>query len=305
MLVPESEKAVYQFRLPFFAVQLAVAALVGCVIVSLAFFGSYMSMLDDRMELNQLRQVNRWQRDRLVDLEAQQVSVFEVLAQVEELDAQIREMVNMAAEQAAHSGFDYRLGLGGGEQDAVWGTAAAGAPVDPAVADLARLQVTAEMLTGSLTSQENSLREVRNAVSLEQSALASRPTIWPVASGIITSLYGYRRAPFQAGYEFHRGIDVATPRGTPVLVTADGVVTFVGWLSNYGITVSVEHEAGIDTLYAHLGKSTVEVGDRVSKGDIIGLVGTTGRSTGPHVHYEVHVDGETVNPRGYMLTRGP
>ena len=98
----------------------------------------------------------------------------------------------------------------------------------------------------------------------------------------------------------HEGTDMAAPIGTPVYATADGVVTFAGWMSGYGRIIKVQHDFGIETRYPHLNAMRVEVGQRVSRGDRIGDVGNSGRSTGPHLHYEVRVDGEAMNPMIYI-----
>ncbi|MGD9665189.1 MAG: M23 family metallopeptidase, partial [Novosphingobium sp.] len=99
----------------------------------------------------------------------------------------------------------------------------------------------------------------------------------------------------------HKGIDLAAPTGTPVYATADGKVEMAQWFSSYGKFVKIEHGADLETRYAHLSGYTVSPGQTVHKGDLIGYVGSTGRSTGPHLHYEVRVAGEAVNPMPYMV----
>jgi murein DD-endopeptidase MepM/ murein hydrolase activator NlpD len=103
------------------------------------------------------------------------------------------------------------------------------------------------------------------------------------------------------GRRQHQGIDLAAPTGTPVYATADGVVGRADWYSSYGLYISVNHGAAMETRYAHLSRLAVTAGDFVKKGDVIGYVGSTGRSTGPHLHYEVRVEGVAVNPIPYMV----
>ena len=110
---------------------------------------------------------------------------------------------------------------------------------------------------------------------------------------------------FTSGYgmrwgRMHNGADFAAARGTPIFATADGIVTHAGWLSGYGYLVKIEHEFGIETRYAHLSRIRVKEGQRVSRGDRIGDMGNTGRSTGTHLHYEVRVDGKAINPMTYI-----
>ena len=99
----------------------------------------------------------------------------------------------------------------------------------------------------------------------------------------------------------HNGVDLAAPTGTPVYATADGIVGKAQWFSSYGLYIRIDHGADLETRYAHMSKLAVAAGERVRKGDIIGYVGSTGRSTGPHLHYEVRIDGVAVNPIPYMV----
>lgn len=306
MLVPESEGESIQFRVPMIALKMVAALGVLISFALVAFMGSYFLMLQDRVELMHLRQVNRIQRDRLVELEASYAGLTEAWSRVEELDLQVREMLGLDKEYPMSgqtwpgyaSDFDPALS----DWDGIGGLTAK--YPDPALNDMLALEARASSLAGLLEDTEGSLHDVRSSVAEHQELLRSKPSLWPV-TGLLTSPFGYRRSPFGTGYEFHRGVDIAAPRGTPVLATADGVVTFVGWLSSYGITIRIDHGHGVETLSAHLGKSTVEAGQRVNRGETIGLVGSTGRSTGPHLHYEVHIDGRPVNPRPYLVSRQP
>lgn len=127
------------------------------------------------------------------------------------------------------------------------------------------------------------------------------PSRMPLAGSRLTSGYGMRDHPILRKRASHTGVDLAAPTGTPVYATADGVVGRADWFSSYGLYISLDHGAELETRYAHLSRLAVAAGDSVKKGDIIGYVGSTGRSTGPHLHYEVRVDGVAVNPIPYML----
>ncbi|MGX7953462.1 M23 family metallopeptidase [Tsuneonella sp. HG249] len=115
-------------------------------------------------------------------------------------------------------------------------------------------------------------------------------------SGRLTSRFGMRGHPVLGGYRQHSGVDLAAPTGSPVLATADGVVTFADWRGGYGLLVSVEHGGGLQTRFGHLSRIMVRPGERISKGQLVGLVGSTGRSTGSHLHYEVRRNGSAVDP---------
>lgn len=130
--------------------------------------------------------------------------------------------------------------------------------------------------------------------------LANVPTIWPV-SGAITSNFGWRNCPLEDGGELHPGIDIAYDAGLPVVATADGKVVKSGWGGGYGNMVQIDHGNGIETIYGHNSQLLVSAGQEVRKGQVISYAGSTGKSTGPHVHYEVREKGVAVNPFKYMV----
>ncbi|MCT2400052.1 M23 family metallopeptidase [Novosphingobium mangrovi (ex Huang et al. 2023)] len=127
-------------------------------------------------------------------------------------------------------------------------------------------------------------------------SLKGVPLGLPVSAAHISSSYGLRRHPILGGVRQHAGVDLAVPEGTPVKATTDGVVTHAGWSGGYGLLVQVRQAKGVETRYAHLSHISTSVGQHVKAGDVLGQAGSTGRSTGPHVHYEVRVDGHPVNP---------
>ena len=133
------------------------------------------------------------------------------------------------------------------------------------------------------------------------SIAVSIPSQMPVDGARTTSNYGMREHPVIGGRRAHKGIDLAAPTGTPVYATADGVVQRADRFSSYGLYIAIDHGASLQTRYAHLSRLAVAAGERVKKGEVIGYVGSTGRSTGPHLHYEVRVDGQAVNPIPYMV----
>ncbi len=128
----------------------------------------------------------------------------------------------------------------------------------------------------------------------------SIPSLMPVEGVALTSGYGMRWHPVLGGRRAHKGVDLAGPIGTPVRATADGVVERAEWFSSYGLFVSLEHGGNIETRYGHMSRLNVAAGQMVHKGDIIGFIGSTGRSTGPHLHYEVRIAGTAVNPIPYL-----
>jgi len=128
------------------------------------------------------------------------------------------------------------------------------------------------------------------------------PSIWPV-DGKLESGFGGRRNPFGGtSYEFHSGQDIVVPLGTSVVSGAKGKVTFVGWQHGYGQLVVIDHGGGLTTRYGHLSELDVQLGQEVGRGEFIGRVGSTGRSTGPHLHYEIRINDEPVDPLQYLIT---
>lgn len=130
--------------------------------------------------------------------------------------------------------------------------------------------------------------------------LATTPSIWPT-SGEVTSGFGWRNSPWGDGSELHPGIDIANSMGTPIFATADGVVVQCGWSGGYGNIVQIDHGNGIETIYGHNSRIVVNPGQSVKKGQVISYLGSTGRSTGPHVHYEVRVNGTAVDPIRFLV----
>ncbi|MEO0148626.1 MAG: peptidoglycan DD-metalloendopeptidase family protein [candidate division WOR-3 bacterium] len=161
--------------------------------------------------------------------------------------------------------------------------------------------VDIDKITSYAKFQEDVLNQLEIKAKLTKEELKRIPSIPPI-KGVFSSGFGIRKDPFTGGIEFHKGIDISAPTGTPIVATADGVVEYAGWNSEgYGNQVVIDHENGIKTRYAHMFKVLVKEGQRVKRGQVIGLVGSTGKSVAPHVHYEVYLNGNPVNPTRYIL----
>ena len=152
--------------------------------------------------------------------------------------------------------------------------------------------------------QQYEFESLLKSLEDQQNLLASTPAIRPISraeKSWVTSKFGFRRSPFTGQREFHQGYDISAREGTPVMATADGVVIFVGRKGLLGLTIIVDHGHGIVTRYGHCQKFLKKRGEKVKRWEPIALVGNTGRSTGPHVHYEVRLNGIPVNPTKYIL----
>jgi murein DD-endopeptidase MepM/ murein hydrolase activator NlpD len=159
-----------------------------------------------------------------------------------------------------------------------------------------------KVLREQIEASMGSVTEIRAFLLEQKDIYRATPSGWPVA-GRVSSPYGNRLHPGHDELRMPTGMDMSVPPGTRVKATADGVVSFAGWTEGSGIVVVVEHGHGFRTAYAHNGKATVRVGQRVARGEVIALSGSTGLSTGPHVHYEVWKNGRHADPAGF-LSRG-
>ena len=155
-------------------------------------------------------------------------------------------------------------------------------------------------LEGDIEQRKENNAELAKFLDDQKMLLASTPSIWPTR-GWLSSRFGYRTSPFTKKKEFHRGIDISAKSGSPILSPANGMVIFNGWKRGYGRVIVMKHARGFKTKYAHLKKALVKKGQYVKKGTKIGLVGSSGRSTGPHLHYEVHLNNVPVNPLRYIF----
>lgn len=158
-----------------------------------------------------------------------------------------------------------------------------------------------EHALGALQAKMNRLERMLKTYETVLRGHGYTPTIWPV-DGTLEGGFGGRRNPFGgSGYEFHYGQDIEAPWGAPVVSGASGTVSFVGWQNGYGQLVIVDHGGGLTTRYGHLSHIDVALNQTVYRGQLVGRIGSTGRSTGPHLHYEVRINDEPVNPLNYLL----
>lgn len=171
--------------------------------------------------------------------------------------------------------------------------------IDPRMVYADTGSIDMEALKEQLKKSAESVATIKEYLKEQRDIYVSTPNGWPVV-GSITSPFGQREAPGGGGSQFHTGIDVSVPSGTPVRATAEGVVSFAGWNAGSGNLVVIEHGLGYATAYAHNSSIAVKVGQLVKRGGIISYSGSTGNATGPHVHYEVWKQGKAVNPKPYL-----
>lgn len=164
---------------------------------------------------------------------------------------------------------------------------------------MTKIQDGLQQTNQEASRQEASFKQISFFLDKQRSILAATPSIWPV-KGWVTSGFGKRVNPLTGKPGMHMGVDIANEVNTPIRATADGLVTYAGWESGYGRVVVIEHGYGFSTRYGHCNRLNVGVGDEVTRGEVIGYMGTTGMSTGSHCHYEVRIHGIPVNPMPYL-----
>jgi murein DD-endopeptidase MepM/ murein hydrolase activator NlpD len=294
LIIPQKESSIRKFKLSGTFVNLvSFAALV--FVLSLAYFvWEHIHNVGKIEELNRLRQVNAVQREQ-IDVLAGKVGEFEQkLSNLRQFDKKLRIITNLD-----NKGKDSQLlGVGGPSQNE-GGSESQVREIEDELID--QIHKNMDELLDEATFQESSFQELYNYLQEQKSVLASTPSIWPVM-GWVTSRYGYRTSPFTGKREFHRGIDISARVGEPVVAPADGTVVKACRKSDMGNMITIDHGNGIVTSYGHLLKlSTIKRGQNVKRGEVIGYVGNSGRSTGPHLHYGVRVDGIHVNPQRYLF----
>lgn len=209
------------------------------------------------------------------------------LERVRKFDSKLRIMMNMEKEPA-------EVGEGPGEFAKTY------LPLYRQELATRKMQEFLERLSRSTRLEEVRQQDLLRALHDNRDILAAMPSIWPVA-GFVSSNFGGRRSPFGSAGQFHKGLDISARQGSPVIAPAEGTVILSGPDGAYGNSVEVDHGGGIVTKYAHLQRTAVKAGQWVKRGEVLGLVGMTGRATGPHLHYEVRLNGAPVNPMRYIL----
>ncbi len=173
-------------------------------------------------------------------------------------------------------------------------------PEDSLDRDLFNLDTELNRMLKYSDYELKSLSKIHSKLARDSRLRRHTPSIYPT-SGILTSPFGFRRDPFTGKIKHHDGIDISAPEGTPIVAPADGIVKSVRWVRGYGLLIEIDHGFGVTTRYGHCSRSAVRQGQFVRRGQVIGYVGNTGRSTGPHLHYEVRVMGRPINPIKYII----
>ncbi len=294
------------------------AAIVISIILSLLLWASY-----NHFQLRSSRSLIHLQQIRIAGLElksnqlnemvdAKEKSIVEMVANVYKLEQQVRqleqetrylyEMLEIKKDDLPDNPNYTPMGINP-SPDAwtSWPLFGAGGIIegDNRIDSFQLATTSINVLSNRLVERRETLASINNNVLKYLDIAANIPQIWPV-EGRVTSGFGYRIHPISGERNMHTGIDIAAPHGTPIYAPSKGKVVFSGGYGGYGKTVILDHGYGLETLYAHMSAIKVNRGDIVDQGDVIGQIGTTGVSTGPHLHYEVILDAEPIDPLKYL-----
>lgn len=305
MIVPDAHAQVKRIQVRRELVYGAGLVAILCLGVLSTIFVHYIYVIDQVFEARALRDENATLEQRIAVLSRTVENIDSRLAELNRFDEKLRDMTKLNDDDRGLAMGPVRppYGAGGGSSNDYDPFAVAVEGGD----DIAALEVRDALLDSRLDGlahdadrQLGALSQLVDYFTAQEAILASTPSVWP-ARGWITSNFGSRDDPYTGERVMHLGVDMAAREGTPVVSPARGVVIYAGERGAYGKMVAIDHDRGVITHYAHLSRAIVKVGDVVERGQHIGNVGNTGRSTGPHLHYEVRVNGVPVNPRRFVL----
>lgn len=292
MIVPRGKNNVKKVAFSGKFLRILIAVSTVFFLTALYVVYDYASIKRDRAELLRLRKQTAQQSQHIKDLAVKVDEFADRLEDLKQFDKKLR----ILAKYQVGKDKKQPLGIGGPNNEQIRLSELLDQDQEKIITGMRQ---SLSQLNDDAGSREVSFNELLKFLREQKSILAATPSVWPVR-GWVTSEFGPRENPFGAGVEFHRGIDIATRKGKEIVSPADGLVVEIGYRAADGNYIMVDHGHGFSTYYAHLAKIAVKKGGRVRRGDLIGHVGDTGRSTGPHLHYGVYVNHVPVNPRKYI-----
>jgi hypothetical protein len=296
VLVPHGSEPSRIVEVSYNVLRLAAAA--AGVVVVLALLAGYatISHTTDLSHAARLQEENASLARQIGELHGRLTSLTDTISSISQRDARIRVLANLEP-------IDPQVQAAG-----IGGPASASDLNLSGLTGIARRSAEVRVDLGALIRRANllasSFKEAADSLALHTARLAATPSIMPTQGWLSSAFSAMRTHPILHMARPHEGIDVSAPMGSPIEAPAAGVVTDAGWENGYGNTITINHGFGIVTKFAHASKLLVKTGQRVSRGQRIALVGNSGLATGPHLHYEVHVNGRPVNPLKYVLPEG-
>lgn len=293
MFVPGPNERVRTLSISKSALKTVLLSFAAVLVLSLYLVYEYNDVKDKVWELQSVREELMQQKAQVQSFALNMLDYKRQMFLLRDLDTKLRRVVSLGPRDRAQQ----VLGIGGPDELGLQNLTTMGEKKQEEA--LKEMHQELSQLKGAASRQETSLQMLIEYFEDKRSLYASTPSAWPV-QGWITSPFGNRTSPFSGIQKFHEGLDIAAQTGTPVMATADGVVIKAGFSTGYGNMVEISHGYGIKTVYAHNSRLNVKTGQHVKRSDIISYVGDTGSSTGPHLHYEVRLNGLPVNPVKYM-----
>ncbi len=257
------------------------------------FFCDYIQIKKRAFELDRLRVETETQKSQIRFFSGRIEDLEKQLSKLKDFDKKIRIIANLEKGQESTT----MLGMGGPSPSDIREKLKSDKDDNGLVR---QMKTDVDRLRSEASSQEESLSELEKLLNEKRETLVHTPSIWP-ATGWVTSGFGFRTDPFTGLTQMHEGIDISNRVGTPVLTPADGIISDAGNDLVHGRMLVVSHGFAMTTRYSHLSKVVVRVGQKVKRGDKVAEVGVTGRTTGPHLHYEVKLNGISANPMRYIL----
>ncbi|RMH87391.1 MAG: hypothetical protein D6681_15170 [Calditrichaeota bacterium] len=289
---PKSSQ-IKEYTLSFRRIGLALLIVLAAVVFSFKYSVHLIGKLSQNSRISQLEKENAILRAELKKISDRIAELRSNLDLIEEKDDRLRAMLDLPPINE-----DVRqVGIGGGESflaNSELGSVSFGS-------ELIETLNLLEKLDREIRLEKVSYQKLLTTVERRQDSLQYLPALIPVQNAYLSSGFGNRIHPIRKRRQFHKGVDLATNRGTPVIAPADGYVTFAGTNGGFGKFVQINHKYGFETLYGHLDKIYVRKGQFVKRGDKIGEVGSTGLATSTHLHYEVHYNGKPLNPVNFFL----
>jgi murein DD-endopeptidase MepM/ murein hydrolase activator NlpD len=291
--LPDGINAVRQFKVPkmLLRVILVLALSVGAFLVWAS--NDYLQLKKNIPEKLSLLQQNNQYKNQLISLAGKIDQINKKVAELKEFETKIKIMVNLdTGEEDTQF-----LGIGGSDFSLLESGDASGKTSQKLVSLMHR---SLDNLNTEISVQTQEKTEIFSFLESQKSMFSCTPSVMP-AEGWVSSRFGYRVSPFTSKKEFHSGLDISSRVGTEILSPADGVVASIDKSDGLGINMTINHGYGFKTIYGHLSKTLVKNGQAVKRGQTIAFMGNSGRSTGSHLHYEVHLNEMPVNPERYIL----
>ena len=293
LLVPQDSKRVFKIKIPFYGLVAGLATL-SVVVIFLAYvLFNYFYIMSEFRNVDEIQSRNKKLGRQLYSYKMRIESVENSLERLKTLTTKLKIVSNIGGPEQKEQEYT--------ESDIIEGIDDFSTSTDAEIdGEFRKMHGDLRDVEYKIAYQEEELTNLGEYLAEQSALLAATPSIIPV-KGWITSIFGSRVDPFTRRVERHEGLDISSRMGTPIIAPADGVITFAGNKPGYGLMLSIDHSYGISTVYGHCSRVFVAQGARVKRGMPIASVGNTGRSTGPHLHYEVRVNGVPVNPKKFIL----